>query len=741
MKKITTLFVALLCFSYVSKAQFITIAAARAKPVGTVVTVRGRVLNSSELGTTIRYFQDATGALSAYYSSTTVPTFSTTNRGDSIEVTGTIKDFNNLLELDPITSFSLIGSTNVIIPPLSITPVGLAEVNESRLVKLSNGLFTGAGTPTFVGNTTYKFNVDGTEVQVRISTGSALVGKTIPSVAVNLTGICSQFAANYQLLPRDSADIDYQSIAITSPVKVDSLATTSFVLNWQTNIEGSSEIQFGPTTDLGSTVLGTPNTKIHSAKISNQTASKLLYVRVFSRANGKTDSSRIFPVITSSLSTGETRVYFNHAVDTTVKVGINNKALATTGSRCESEMISYITSAKSSIDVAMYSNSSTAILGALKLAALRGVRVRYISDQQALNSVFTDTTGLGFTYLKKPTTDLMHNKFMIIDADSVNTSWVMSGAMNWSLGQIYTDYNNAIFIQDKSLAQIYKMEFEEMWGSSTAIPNKIAGKFGADKKDNTPKQVKLAGKLCEVYFSPTDETSLAIINAINTANVDLEFSLLIFTYFDLGTTIYNASRRGTVVRGLVDQDTTSTSSSQINFLQRNNVNIKLFKAGGSSVIYHHKYALIDAKPTGINSDPMVITGSHNWTTTAETKNDENILIIHDAAVANIYLQDFEARWKEQGVGTKEVPLEGFEATLYPNPSSEVLNMRMKNDFARDVTVTILNTHGQPLESIIYRNQLGELTKTIPLSNLAVGTYFVRFMVDGKLLIKTIQVMR
>ena len=739
MKKNITLLFALLSFSYVSKAQFITISEARAKPAGTVVTVRGRVINSSELGTTIRYFQDATGALCAFYSSATVPTFSTTNRGDSIEVTGTLKDYQNLLELDPISSFSKIGTTNVLVPPLSITPAGMAEVNESRLVKLTNGQFTGFGTPTFVGNTNYKFNVDGTEIQVRIATGSALVGKTIPSVSINLTGICSQFAASYQLLPRDSADIEYQSIAITSPVKVEGLTATGFTLNWQTNIEGSSEIQYGTTTNLGTMVNGTANTKAHTATISNQTASKWLFARVFSRANGKTDSSRIFPIITASASSGETRVYFNHAVDTTVKVGSNNKALATTGGRCESEFISYINNAKSTIDIAMYNNSTATIVAALKAAVVRGVRVRYVTDKSTSNIVLSDTTGFGFKVVKKPSTDLMHNKFMIIDADSVNTSWVMSGAMNWSTGQIYTDYNNAIFIQDKSLALIYRMEFEEMWGSATAIPNILMGKFGADKKDNTPKQVMLAGKLCEVYFSPSDETSLAIINAVNTADVDLEISLLIFTYFDLGTAVNNAQRRGAAVRGLVDQDT-ANASSQINYLQRNNVNIKLFKAGGSA-IYHHKYALIDAKPAGINSDPMVITGSHNWTNTAETKNDENILILHDPAVANIYLQEFEARWKEQGVGTKDVQLEGFEAAVFPNPSSDVLNIRLKNNFVRDVTVTILNINGQPLESTILRNQSGELTKTVSLSHLASGTYFVNFMVDGKYLTKTIQVMR
>ena len=127
--------------------------------------------------------------------------------------------------------------------------------------------------------------------------------------------------------------------------------------------------------------------------------------------------------------------------------------------------------------------------------------------------------------------------------------------------------------------------------------------------------------------------------------------------------------------------------------------------------------------------------------TAETKNDENTLIIHDPSVVNIYLQEFEARWKEQGVGTKEVPLEGFEATVFPNPTSENLNIYVKNETVRDITLTILNINGQPIESIVYRNQLGEMTKTIPLSNLPSGTYLARFMVDGKFLTKTVQVIR
>lgn len=47
-----------------------------------------------------------------------------------------------------------------------------------------------------------------------------------------------------------------------------------------------------------------------------------------------------------------------------------------------------------------------------------------------------------------------------------------------------------------------------------------------------------------------------------------------------------------------------------------------------------------------DSDPIVITGSHNWSSSAENVSDENTLIIHNARVANLYLQEFMARYKE-----------------------------------------------------------------------------------------------
>jgi len=47
---------------------------------------------------------------------------------------------------------------------------------------------------------------------------------------------------------------------------------------------------------------------------------------------------------------------------------------------------------------------------------------------------------------------------------------------------------------------------------------------------------------------------------------------------------------------------------------------------------HHKVLIIDGG--------IVVTGSYNLTRSAELKNDENTLVIHDRDVANIYLAEF-----------------------------------------------------------------------------------------------------
>jgi len=53
---------------------------------------------------------------------------------------------------------------------------------------------------------------------------------------------------------------------------------------------------------------------------------------------------------------------------------------------------------------------------------------------------------------------------------------------------------------------------------------------------------------------------------------------------------------------------------------------------------HNKVIVIDGR--------YVITGSLNFSTNAETSNDENVIIIDNPDIARLYLQDFERVWNQ-----------------------------------------------------------------------------------------------
>jgi phosphatidylserine/phosphatidylglycerophosphate/cardiolipin synthase-like enzyme/DNA/RNA endonuclease YhcR with UshA esterase domain len=724
-----------ICDSY---GQVIKISEARLRDTGTVVTVRGVVTNGSELGQTIRYFQDPTGGIAAFYTTTTRPTFANVRRGDSIEVTGKLKSFNALLEIDPITSHTVLDS-NKKVTPLSILGEGMSEANEGILVKLPFGTFTASPDLTFGGAKTYEINIGALKIPVRINNGSALVGRLFPNSEVSLTGIVSDFKGSYQLLPRDFNDLEFKGISVTKLPTLNNQTTSSIGLSWETNVIGSTQVLYGLTPALGQKIDSFGNSGVHNVVISGLSPATIIYVQTFS-VNGinlsDTVKSSIQAYITKSTSTGEMRVFFNHNVDSTIATPATNNPIATTGSKCESELVSLITKATQTIDVAMYSNANTNIRDALKAAAVRGVRVRYIADKNANSTIFADTATLGFKFIRKPTDDLMHNKFFVVDAGDAQKSWVSTGSTNLTTNQLFTDYNNMIWIQDQGLAKTFTVEFEEMWGSTTAIPNTTKGKFGALKISDTPQKVTLGnGKKVDVFFSPTDDASKAIFDAIGTANTDVEAALLLVTYFDLGTALNNSRIRGADTRIIVNSDTINASA-QLKFLTGNGGKVKLFPG---TDIFHHKYCIIDGKNP--NSNPILITGSHNWSVTAETRNDENTLLIYDAAIANLYLQEFEARWKTTVLDVKDAKIDGFEVKIFPNPVSDWLTIDMKNDVSERVNLTIFNAAGQPVEAHFMNQTKGETSKMIPLSNYTSGQYFIRFEVDGKFITKAIQVIK
>ncbi|MBC8321064.1 MAG: T9SS type A sorting domain-containing protein [Bacteroidetes bacterium] len=692
-----------------------TILEARGMPVGTVVTVSGIATNGSELGI-IRYMQDATAGIAAYGSAVGV-----VNRGDSITVTGTLKIYNQLLELDPIASVVVNSSGNTVPNPILLTPIQLSESYESQLVKINDVIFNDGG-QTFTGNKKYTFTANGETGYVYIKNGQDFVGTIIPSAPVEMTAICSQFDysnpnAGYQVLPRDLNDIFIPgSIYFVGALSNTNFTHTTLDFSWNTNIAGTTEMFYGTTAEtvtsnITSSTGGTAN---HNIDLSGLNAGEITWVQAFSVSGSDTAKSAIVPFATISNSSGDMKAYFNSAIDVSYSNGVDAIYLPQT---FDDTLISYIDRAKYTIDFTIYNFNNDGISNisdALKDAANRGVRVRVIGCGTTANLGIDELAGSAVHVLIGPSssqrTGIMHNKFIVFDAQSndPNDPLVWTGSTNFTDGQINLDANNVIIVQDQSLARAYQIEFEEMWGSYGNEPNAANARFGSEKMNNTPHEFMIAGKRVECYFSPSDGVNGKIVEVINTSDNDLSVATMLITRIEMAEAIVGRKSAGVAVNVITNAE--GNNNATVNSMLAASLTTHVTFDNVSSGMLHHKYMIVDQCAPA--SDPMLFTGSHNWSAAADNDNDENTLIIHDATMANIYYQQFVKRFVDnQGVL--------FELTEPPT----AVNDNVETTIEQLITVMVLDNDMllAPI-SLSIETQATQGNSYIPFANPNVISY-------------------
>ncbi len=137
-----------------------------------------------------------------------------------------------------------------------------------------------------------------------------------------------------------------------------------------------------------------------------------------------------------------------------------------------------------------------------------------------------------------------------------------------------------------------------------------------------------------IYFSPRGGAEDAIVDAINSAKRTIDVAIYTFTSRPIARALIDAQRNGVKVRIIMDDEQASDRYSKYRYLRKNGFPIKLYRGDG---IMHNKFAVIDSE--------IVITGSFNWTASAEEYNYENLLIIDSPEVAKIYEDYFDRMWK------------------------------------------------------------------------------------------------
>ena len=682
--------------------------------IGQIVTVIGVVTSDENLGS-VRYLQDATAGIALYPGQDWSAWEATPQIGDSLSVTGEITEYNGLLEVGPnLTEVSFFGQGELP-EPLEITPAQMGENLEGQLVRINGVTFPLAGT-FITGNNTYDFTASGEFGVIYVRTSNTLVGEELTGCEVDMLGIVSQFSfdgfGGYQLLPRGPVDlIPASALCFTSPVIQSDMATTSFTLSWTTDLACDGVIEFGTTEALGEVTPGGTNTPTHTASLTGLEPGTIVYARaVCTLEDGSSASSAIRPYATVSESSGDIHVYFNGPVDHSVAT---DELALSLGADMNDTVAAWIMGAQHTLDVAAYNLNDQTVEDAVNAAAANGVQIRWIYEGQNAN---IGLSSLDASVVVHPRTDGegsgMHNKFIIGDADHAESAFVLTGSTNLTTGQLVSDLNNVIVLEDQSLARAYELEFEEMWGAEGMTPNAANARFGTDKTWNTPVDFVVGGSPVELYFSPSDGTTAAIQAEIEAANANFEFALLTLTRDDLGDAIVELNQSFFVSPiGVIEQ--VNVTGSEFDNLISNGVQAYHHDISGDC---HHKYCIIDH--SAVESDPMVITGSHNWSSSAENVNDENTVIVHNARVANLYHQEFRGIINALSGGDAVRDADIRRWMLTPNPARDQVWIR---GLEPTDLVQLLDAGGRQIDVDVLRQ--GSVSQ-LELGTLAPGIYHV-----------------
>ena len=287
-------------------------------------------------------------------------------------------------------------------------------------------------------------------------------------------------------------------------------------------------------------------------------------------------------------------------------------------------LVASIDAARLTVDVAVYSMSLRTVRDALIRAHERGVEVRVVMESDNLDgSAPQALIDAGIPILGDRREGLMHDKFVVIDRSEV---WL--GSMNFTYSGTYDDNNQLLLIRSVKMAENYTIEFEEMF---------IDDQFGQDVVAETPNPMfKIEDTLVETYFSPDDGVADHIIEILDAAESSIRFMAFSFTTDEFGEAILAQADNGlTITEVMEEQQVKSNIGTEYDLFKQAGLDVLL---DGNKGQMHHKTMIVD--------DSIVITGSYNFSRSAETRNDENLVIIHNEAIAKLFLQEFNRVYQQ-----------------------------------------------------------------------------------------------
>jgi len=141
----------------------------------------------------------------------------------------------------------------------------------------------------------------------------------------------------------------------------------------------------------------------------------------------------------------------------------------------------------------------------------------------------------------------------------------------------------------------------------------------------------------QVWFSPeTDVAAGVIVPELSSATESVQTAMYTFTDTSISDALIDArGGRGLEVQVVIDS-TQEANDVVAGALEAAGVDLRCAQGYDAGGIMHHKYTILDAR--------HVLTGSYNYTLSADERNDEHLLLLTDQALAAQFVDAFGALW-------------------------------------------------------------------------------------------------
>lgn len=306
-----------------------------------------------------------------------------------------------------------------------------------------------------------------------------------------------------------------------------------------------------------------------------------------------------------------------------------------------------------SLRAAVYEFHYQPVANAFMKAIQAGADVKIVYDAESgykkENEAVIDRAGLrqaGAVIPRTVTEGIRHNKFIVLSKDDIPMA-VWTGSTNISDGGIFGHSNVGHVVWDSSVARAYADYWDRLKQNLTPTklraPNRKASPLPVGKPDpNT---------VIPVFSSRDEPDSSASLQWYADRMADAEQIVCFTVAFNIDKVFQEVlQRENDVLRYVVKDD--DLQSNEIITRDRD----VLFAAGGyleegaltnflkerdnplnSNDYIHDKFLLVDP----LSDDPLVVTGSANFSQPSQRTNDENMLAIRgDTRVADIYFGEF-----------------------------------------------------------------------------------------------------